>query len=163
MKKITKYISCVLLFLCALPAVAQQKIKADLIVANATIYTMDATMSTQRYMVIVNGKVAVVSNSPDNIFDRFESDHVLNLEGKYIYPGFNDAHCHFYGLGLNLLQANLKGVTSYDELLARLQTYVQQNKNKKMKSIVLFIIELRKTFPLYLEKILILILNRTLW
>lgn len=113
-----------------------QKIQADMIVINGTIYTMDAEMSTQRYMVIVNGKVAVVSNSPGNIFDRFESKNILNLDGKYIYPGFNDAHCHFYGLGLNLLQANLKGATSYEEMLKKFSDYVQENKDKKFKWIL---------------------------
>lgn len=133
MKTIAKYVFLFMLAALALPVAAQQKVKADAIIINATIYTMDANMSAQRYMVILQGKVAAVSNTPDNIFNRFESDHILNLEGKFIYPGFNDAHCHFYGLGLNVLQANLKGVTSYDELLIRLQTYVQQNTNKKMK------------------------------
>ncbi len=40
----------------------------------------------------------------------------INLNGKMIYPGFNDAHTHFMWLGLKMLRINLDGSESADDL-----------------------------------------------
>ncbi len=42
-----------------------------------------------------------------------------------MYPGFIDAHCHFYGYGENLSQCDLVGTTSFDDVIARLQEYAK--------------------------------------
>ncbi|MEN9522081.1 MAG: hypothetical protein RL065_458, partial [Bacteroidota bacterium] len=83
----------------------QQKQKADLIVYNGTIYIIDSAFSHREAMVIKNGKI-VFTGSTNDAFKQFETNDSLNLKGKFVYPGFIDAHCHFYGFGLELNKVN---------------------------------------------------------
>ncbi len=93
--------------------------KADLIVINATVYTVDSCFSIANGIAIGGGKILEVGNS-DNILRKFQSDRVLDIKGKYVYPGFIDAHCHFLGYGLNLTKAWLAGAKTWEEVVNRL-------------------------------------------
>jgi predicted amidohydrolase YtcJ len=47
---------------------------------------------------------------------------------KFIYPGFNDAHCHFVSYGLDLLQyANLDGITDPENIYEKLKEHYRKN------------------------------------
>lgn len=89
---------------------------ADLIVVNASVYVMDEDFSVAECLVVNNGKV-VASGPTNQITAQFKSENVIDATGKFIYPGFNDAHTHFTGYGLNLMQyADLSGTKSPDEI-----------------------------------------------
>lgn len=95
----------------------------DLIVVNARIYTMDEAFSTAESFSVRHGKIVATGTTRD-ITSRFTSDHVIDLQGLYVYPGFNDAHAHFFGYGMNLLQrANLAGTKSQEEIYEILLKY----------------------------------------
>jgi predicted amidohydrolase YtcJ len=101
--------------------------KADLILHNAVIYTVDDKFSVAGAFAVKDGKFLAVGTS-DEILGRFQSDHTIDARGKFIYPGFYDAHCHFYGLGSNLLKrADLKGTKSYAEVIERLMEHHELN------------------------------------
>lgn len=94
----------------------QQKKEVDLIITNAKIYTVDKDFSITESFAIKDGKFVQLGKTED-ILSKYTSDQILNLEGKYIYPGFIDAHSHFYGYCMTLLQADLRGTKSFDEIL----------------------------------------------
>ncbi len=99
----------------------------DLIVHNAVVYTVDKTFTTHQAFAVKGGRFLAVGTS-DAIFDNYHSDQVVDAEGKAIYPGFNDAHCHFYGFGTNLIKrADLVGTKSFEEVLERLKEHHQNN------------------------------------
>ncbi|WP_266367300.1 amidohydrolase [Tellurirhabdus rosea] len=98
------------------------KRKADLIVHNATVYTVDSTFSTAQAFAVKDGKFIEVGSSAD-ILNAYEADSVADLGGKPVYPGFYDPHAHFMGLGQMLDQADLVGAASYEEVISRLKTY----------------------------------------
>ena len=52
---------------------------------------------------------------------RFTATQEVDADGKFIYPGFYDAHCHFYRYALALPSADLVGTTSWKEVIQRLQ------------------------------------------
>ncbi|MBI9067296.1 MAG: amidohydrolase [Salinivirgaceae bacterium] len=94
------------------------KTEADLIIKNAKIYTVDSNFSVVPGAVIIDGKFVAVG--PDaTILARYKSANVLDLKGKFVYPGFIDPHCHFYGYGLSLAQVDLRGTSSYAEVIER--------------------------------------------
>lgn len=99
------------------------KQQADLIVVNALVYTVDDSFSVQEAFAIKDGKfVAVGTNTA--IKGNFTSDKILDAQGKPVYPGFIDAHCHFYGYGVNLLKrADLVGTNSFKEVIDRLSEH----------------------------------------
>lgn len=92
------------------------KKKVDLIIVNATVYTVDEMFSKAESFAVSDGKIVAAGTAGD-ITSRFTSDNVIDAGGKYIYPGFNDAHCHFYGYGINLMQyADLRDTSGPEEI-----------------------------------------------
>ncbi len=104
-----------------------QKPTADLIVINANIYTVDGAFSKAEAFAVKDGKFIAISTSED-IQEKYEATTVINAVGKTIVPGFIDAHCHFYGLGLTRQRVDLVGSRSFDEVLKRTITF-QKEKN----------------------------------
>jgi len=97
-----------------------KKEKADLIIHNAMVYTVNDKFSVAEAFAVKDGKFLAVGTA-EEILGRFQSDHTIDAQGKFIYPGFYDAHCHFYGFGSNLLKrADLSNTKSFEEVLVRL-------------------------------------------
>ncbi len=99
---------------------------ADTVYYHATIYTVDSLMTHVEAMAVKDGKI-IATGSGDEIRSHYSAKNWIDLQGKYVYPGFFDAHCHFYGYGLGLQNADLTGTTSMDEIIARLKKHQQQH------------------------------------
>jgi len=100
-----------------------REMKVDLIVTNALVYTVDNSFSTAESFAVKDGKFIAVGTN-DDIAAKYVSDQVWDCQGKVVYPGFNDAHCHFYGYGMNLLQyADLAGMTDQESIYQKLQEH----------------------------------------
>ncbi|MCY1721907.1 amidohydrolase family protein [Prolixibacteraceae bacterium Z1-6] len=105
----------VVLFLFMMNACTQKE-KADLVVINATVYTVDKAFSIVQSFAVSNGKVVAVGTN-EEIQQRYTALDMIDAEGKFVYPGFNDAHCHFNGYGENLMEsADLRGTQSPEEI-----------------------------------------------
>lgn len=114
-------VSTVLLFSCKKP------IEVDLLVINANVYTVEDTNPKAEAFAIKEGRfIAVGSN--DEILKGYKTANTLDAEGKTIVPGLIDAHCHFYGLGLQQQKVDLIGTKSYAEVLDRIVAF-QKEKN----------------------------------
>jgi predicted amidohydrolase YtcJ len=112
-----------LLFIALMAACQSPKESVDLIVHNAHVYTVDDAFSNQQAFAVKDGKFVAVG-SDAAIIGNYQSEHVINAEGQFIYPGFNDAHCHFYGYGTNLIKrADLVGTRSFEEVVDRLKQH----------------------------------------
>ena len=98
------------------------KQEADLLIANAVIYTVDESFSIAEAMAIKDCRILAVGTDRE-IAGRYRSANVLDLDGKYIYPGWIDPHCHFYGYGLTLADADLSGTTSPEQIIDILIEY----------------------------------------
>ncbi len=96
--------------------------EADLVVSNAVIYTVDDEFSMAQSMAIRGGIIIAVGSNQD-ISKKFIGKQKLDAGGKTIYPGFIDAHSHFFGYALGLQMANLTGLNSFDEVISVLQTH----------------------------------------
>lgn len=111
-----------LLFLFIMNACNQKKV-ADLIISNATIYTVDNDFSKVESFVVVDGKI-IETGTTTAIQKKYSSKNIIDAAGKYVYPGFIDAHCHFNGYGINLMQyADLRGTESPEEIYDILKTH----------------------------------------
>lgn len=111
-----------LLCVLALMVSCNQKEQVDLIVTNAKIYTVDDNFSMATAIAVKDGKFLVVS-SDDEVTKSYEAQEVINAQGKTIVPGLIDAHCHFYGLGMTQQIVNLRGTTSYEEVLEKVKEF----------------------------------------
>jgi predicted amidohydrolase YtcJ len=122
MKQITFF-----LLLAAALAACNHKEKADLLVYNATIYTVDSAFSTAEAMVVKEGKILATGKTAE-LENNYEAKEKLDAGGKYIYPGFIDAHAHFVGYGLSLQKIDLTGTKSWEECLEKVKTFAAENK-----------------------------------
>lgn len=100
----------------------KQKEKIDLLVYNATIYTVDSSFSLAEAIAITNGKIVETGKTVD-LQSKYEAKESIDAEKKFIYPGFIDAHAHFFGYGLGLQTANLVGTESWEDILHRLSDF----------------------------------------
>jgi predicted amidohydrolase YtcJ len=98
------------------------KTSTDMIIKNARIYSVNEGFEIFESMVIDDGKVLVVGTD-DDISTNYKGREVIDLNGKAVFPGLIDPHCHFYGYGASLQEANLFGTASYEEVLSRLKEH----------------------------------------
>lgn len=99
---------------------------ADLLVYNAHIYTVDDSFSVVEAMVIEKGKI-VATGKKETLEKEFQVTEKLDAQGKYIYPGFIDAHAHFVGYATGLLTADLTGTQSWEEIIEKLKAFANEN------------------------------------
>src|SRR5258706_771301 len=103
-----------------------QKQKVDLLVYNATIYTVDSSFSNAEAMAVKDGKIVAVGKTAD-LEKEYDAKEKLDAEGKFIYPGFIDAHAHFVGYGNSLQRVNLVDTKSWDEVIERTKAFAAAN------------------------------------
>jgi len=115
-----------LFFLLTLTAYSQQE-KADLIVINANIYTVNDSSAKAESFAVKDGKIIAVGNT-ENIQQKYATLKTVDAKGKTILPGLIDAHCHFFGLGLAEQKVRLEGTKSYDEVLERIVAFQKEKK-----------------------------------
>ncbi len=119
MKKFLLFCSVAFFFACT------SKEEVDLIVYNANIYTVDKDFSKASCVAIKDGKFVAVAETAD-IHKKYTAKEELDAEGKTIVPGLIDAHCHFYGLGLNQQVVDLVGTTSFDEVVEKVVAFQKE-------------------------------------
>ncbi|MEX0914739.1 MAG: amidohydrolase family protein, partial [Wenzhouxiangellaceae bacterium] len=108
-----------ILTLVAVPLAAQP---AGMVV-NGNIYTMNADQPTAQAMAWdANGRVVAVGQS-DELVKKWPDVATTDLEGRTVIPGLIDAHGHVMGLGFSMLNADLAGADSIDEVVQRLKTH----------------------------------------
>lgn len=104
----------------------QKKTQADLIVTNAKIYTVNKDFEVTQALAVKDGKILEVGTN-SVILKSFTSPKIINATGKYIYPGFYDAHAHFHSYGLNLQRVDLRGTKSFDEVIAKIVAFQKEH------------------------------------
>lgn len=120
----TRTLFCFILGFCFSKAFAQKQ-AADLLLCNATIYTVDAKFSTASAMAVKEGKILETGESK-SLLARYNAKETLDAKGAFVYPGFNDAHAHFLGYSLSLQSADLVGTESWNDVLKRLRDFAKQ-------------------------------------
>ena len=94
------------------------KTDVDLIIYNANIYTVNEEFNVTNALVVKDGLFYEIGTN--DIINKYNSKEIINLNGSTVLPGLIDAHCHFYGLGLNQQVIDLVGTQSFEEVLSRL-------------------------------------------
>jgi len=96
---------------------------ADTALVNGAVYTVDAARSWAQAVAITDGRIAIVGTDDDVRQAIGPSTEVVDLAGRMLVPGFQDAHVHPVSGGLDMLQCNLHDLSTADEYLAAIQAY----------------------------------------
>ncbi|WP_259065596.1 amidohydrolase [Mucilaginibacter sp. X4EP1] len=99
---------------------------ADLLVKNAVVYTVDSSFTTANAFVVSGGKIISVGDA-DTLESKYNVREVLDAGGKAVYPGFIDAHAHFYDYGLTLQEVKLDNTQSWQDVIDSVNVYARKN------------------------------------
>jgi len=107
-------------------ACKQKDFNADMLVKNAVVYTVDSSFTTADAFVVNAGKIVAVGKA-DTLEEKYHARQVIDAEGKAVYPGFIDAHAHFYEYGVGLQEADLRKTKSWKDVIDSVRTFAAKN------------------------------------
>jgi predicted amidohydrolase YtcJ len=107
-----------------------QKPKADLIFIHGNIYTGVARVVGTATSLSANQRAEALAIGGDRILAVGTRDEIMkfkgpdtrivDLDGHFVMPGFNDAHMHLASAGLEKMNVNLVGVKTLEEFRERI-------------------------------------------
>src|SRR5690242_16285296 len=80
---------------------------ADLVFVNGAVYTVDAARSWARAVAVRDGRIIAVGSNDEVLERRSSATEVVELHGRMLLPGFQDAHVHPVNGGLDTLRCDL--------------------------------------------------------
>ena len=119
MRQLSTYLAIAVLA----PASLQAQARADVVLTNGRIYTVDNSKPLVSALAVRGDKIVFVGSDAEARALAGASGRVIDLNGQSVYPGFIDAHAHLLGLGNTLRRVNLAGSTSYQEVISRVQAF----------------------------------------
>jgi predicted amidohydrolase YtcJ len=118
----------------ALRARAQVAAQGDVhttVYLHGHIYTNDPDNPWADAMAVRNGKIRCIGKLDYVLLECGGNDpsaETIQLNDKFVMPGFNDAHVHLGGAGADMLSVRLNGVASVEELQKLLAEAVSRHK-----------------------------------
>ena len=113
-----KLIAIPVLFLVASAALScSSKTPGDVVLRNGEVYTMEEAQPWAS-AVVINGNTitAVLENDAEADAYIGPDTRVVDLDGKFVLPGFIDGHTHFNRAGELIIDVNLMNVSDDDGL-----------------------------------------------
>ena len=92
---------------------------ADLVLTGGTVATVDQVMSIAEGIAIRGSRIVAIGTASE--ISRFvgPTTAVIDLEGKFVMPGFIEGHGHFMSLGRSLQILDLSEAEDWDELVSQ--------------------------------------------
>jgi len=104
---------------------------ADLAFVNGAVYTVDAARSWAQAVAVRDGRISVVGTDADIRTHVGRATEIVDLNGRMLVPGFQDAHVHPVGGGLDMLQCDLHDLSTEDEYLRAIVTYAADHPDRE--------------------------------
>ena len=100
---------------------------ADLLFVNGAVYTVDAARRWAEAVAVRDGRIVALGTSDDLVELRGSSTEVVDLGGRMLVPGFQDAHVHPINAGLEQLRCDLSQDHGLEAYLDRIGGYVSSH------------------------------------
>ena len=94
---------------------------ADVVLVNGKIFVADDASTVVQAIAVRGGKVVAAGSDAEVRALAGPGTRTIDLGGKLVTPGFNDAHIHIPAGGGSLLNVDLLGVTSLAEMERRVR------------------------------------------
>ncbi|HQQ98988.1 MAG TPA: amidohydrolase [Cyclobacteriaceae bacterium] len=105
--------------------------KADLIFTHGKIWSGKDSATFDEAMAIRGNRIVAVGSAEAIAAYRGTETKTIDLGGKLMVPGFNDAHIHFLGGSMGLLDVDLNDVSSISELVGRIKKFAADHPARK--------------------------------
>jgi len=96
---------------------------ADLVLRNGAVYTVDAASTWARAVAVRGGRIAAVGTDDEVDALVGAGTEVIDLGARMVLPGFQDAHVHVAGAGMDRLRCDLSALHGVDAYLDAIRTY----------------------------------------
>ena len=106
--------------LCLMPYAAFAQTSADLVLLNGKIWTVSERQPEAEAVAVVGNRIAAVGSTKDIRRWIGVQTKVIDLQGKRLVPGFNDAHVHFLDGGAGLASVQLRDAATQEEFRKRI-------------------------------------------
>jgi predicted amidohydrolase YtcJ len=95
------------------------------ILTGAHLRTSDTSATPARVtaIAVANGRILEVGSDAEILKLKSAATKVIDLNGAFAMPGFNDAHTHIAGAGQHQLTVDLTGTKSLAEMQSRIRAY----------------------------------------
>lgn len=94
------------------------KDEADLVLLNGIVATLDDENPTAEAIAIKDGKILFAGTGSEAENYITDETKVIDLNGKFVMPGFIESHAHFIGLGKSKQILDLRQAKNWDEVIA---------------------------------------------
>ena len=114
------------------PSDSPEENAADLVLYNGHVQTMVSESEVASAIAIAGNKIVYVGD--DAGIDAFVGDNTqaIDLNGKFVSPGFMDGHIHAPGNWFNnLFQIDLTGLTTNEEYLEAVRAFVEAHPDEE--------------------------------
>ncbi len=101
------------------PSATNQSV--DIVFHNGKVYTVDSLDRVVEAFAVRGGRIVALGTSSEML--GLPHDSAVDLKGGFVYPGFHDPHCHFYGYGIDLQKIWLIGTKSFEDILDTLSRH----------------------------------------
>ena len=113
-------------------AVAAQE--ADTVFTNGRIYTVESDQPMVEAFALRDGRFLKVGSGADMQSVTGENTEVIDLEGRFVMPGFNDAHSHPLRSQLFIdvdMELPVDTILSVEEFSERVKAFADANPNRE--------------------------------
>ncbi len=100
-------------------------LRADLIIVNGDVRTMDRKNPKAEALAVSDGKFTAVGSNAAIRRLADQSTRVVDAAGRIVLPGFNDAHVHFAAIGNKFSTIDLRSARTSADAAAMLANYVR--------------------------------------
>ena len=123
-----RYLSFPIVIILLLSSCSVEKdcLEADLVLINAKVYTANDKLPEAEAVAILKDKIIFVGSANESIQYTCNDNRIEDLQGKFIFPGFIDAHAHLKGIGYREMNLNLQGANSLKEMLTQVEIYANK-------------------------------------
>ena len=103
--------------------VEAQTVKAELVIINADVRTLDARRPTAEAVAVFGGRIAAVGPNAEVGSLAGPATRVVDARGALVLPGFNDSHVHFLSGGFQLSSVDLRDADTPREFAERVRRF----------------------------------------
>jgi predicted amidohydrolase YtcJ len=99
--------------------------RVSLLLFNGKVFVSDKNYSMAQAVAVDGGRIVAVGTNAE-IKSHFTGARTIDLGGRLVTPGFNDAHLHFLNGGLSLARVDLNGAKTLAEAKRRVAEKVKE-------------------------------------
>jgi predicted amidohydrolase YtcJ len=118
-------LTAVLVAVAVSPVVANAQNQADLILTHGKIWTENPKQPEVEAIAIVGNRIVALGDSAAMSALAGPHTTVIDLKGRRVVPGFNDAHVHFYMGGEGLTSVQLHDASSPEEFRQKIAAFAR--------------------------------------